>query len=93
MLRAAAVLASTMLAALACGGGQSTSTQASPAAHCAAVAGLTGNVDDKGTAPLASLGTVVVGDEYFAPTCIAGASGTVTLTLHNSGRLLHNFSS
>lgn len=53
---------------------------------------MTGTVNDKGTAQLASVGTVILDDEYFSPTCITGASGTVTLTLHNRGRLLHNFS-
>ena len=86
-------LGAVLLATLACGGGSPTSDHTSPAApKCAAAAGLSNPVNDKGTAPLASTGTVIVGDEYFSPTCLVGASGTVTLTLHNSGRLLHNFS-
>lgn len=90
-LRAGAVLGAALLATLACGGGQS-SDHASPAPNCAEVAGLTAPVNDKGTAALASTGTVIVDDEYFAPTCLTGANGIVTLTLHNRGRLLHNFS-
>ena len=88
----ACVLTAALLATIACGGGQSTSGQSSPAPRCAAETGLTGAVNDKGAAPMASLGTVIVDDEYFSPTCITGARGTVVLTLHNRGRLLHNFS-
>lgn len=91
-LRAGAVLAAALLATLACGGGSPTSDQASPALNCGVVAGLSAPVNDKGTAPLASTQTVIVDDEYFLPTCLTGANGTVTLTLHNRGRLLHNFS-
>lgn len=90
-LRAAVVLASTLLASLACGGGQA-SDQTSPAPHCAALAGLSAPVNDKGVVALASTRTVIVDDDFFSPTCLTGASGTVTLTLHNRGRLLHNFS-
>ena len=91
LVRAGVVLASTLLASVACGGGQ-TSDQTSPAPHCAAATGLSAPVNDKGTAALASTGTVIVDDEYFSPTYLTGASGTVILTLHNRGRLLHNFS-
>jgi hypothetical protein len=90
-LRASGVLAAALLATFACGGGE-TSDHSSPAPHCAALASLTGTVNDRGTAALSSAGTVMVDDEYFSPTCITGASGSVTLTLHNRGRLLHNFS-
>ena len=90
-LRAGLVLAAALLATIACGGGQSTD-QSSSALTCAAVAGLPGAVNDKGTASVAATGTVTVDDEYFSPTCLTGASGTVTLTLHNRGHLLHNFS-
>ena len=90
-LRAGAALGAALLATIACGGGQ-TSDHASPAPSCAAVAGLTEPVINRGTAPLASTGTVIVGDQYFSPTCLTGATGTATLTLRNDGRLLHNFS-
>lgn len=90
-LRAGVVLAAALLATLACGGGQA-SDQSSSATTCAAVAGLPGAVNDKGTASLAATGTVIVDDEYFSPTCLTSASGTVTLTLHNRGHLLHSFS-
>ena len=90
-LRASAAIGAALLATLACGGGQS-SHQASSAVTCAAVGGLPGAVNDHGTASLAATGIVTVDDEYFSPTCLTGASGTVTLTLHNRGHLLHNFS-
>ena len=89
--RASVVLTTALLATLACGGGPSTD-QSSSAPTCAALAGLPGAVNDKGTASLAATGTVTVDDEYFSPTCLTGASGIVALTLHNRGRLLHNFS-
>jgi len=91
-LRAAVVLAAAALATVACGGGQDTGLSSSPTPTCAAVAGLPGQVNDKGIAALAATGTVTVDDLYFSPTCLTGASGTVTLTLHNRGHLLHNFS-
>ena len=90
-LRAGLALAAALLATVACGGGQPTD-QSSSAPTCAAVAGLPGAVNEKGTASLAATGTVTVDDEYFSPTCLTGASGIVSLTLHNRGRLLHNFS-
>lgn len=95
LVRAVALVAAGLIALAGCGGGQNsgaTSGQTSPAPSCAAVAGLTGAVNDKGTASLASVSIVIVDDEFFLPTCISGASGTVMLTLHNRGRLLHNFS-
>ena len=91
-LRAGVVLAAALLATIACGGGPDTGTSSSSTLNCAAVAGLAGQVNDKGTAVLAATGTVTVDDLYFSPTCLTGASGTVTLTLHNRGHLLHNFS-
>jgi hypothetical protein len=83
------VLCTALLATLACAGG-ATSDNESSSPNCAAVAKLTAPVIDKGTAPLVSTGTVIVGDLYFSPTCLTGAAGTVTLTLRNTGRLLHN---
>lgn len=91
-LRAAVFLAAAALATVACGGGQDSGLSSSPAPTCAAVAGLPGQVNDKGSAALAAIGTVTVDDLYFSPTCLTGASGTVTLTFHNRGHLLHNFS-
>ncbi len=90
-LRAGAALSAALLATIACAGGQ-TSDHASAAPNCAAVSGLSAPVIDKGTAPLPPTGNVIVGDQYFSPTCLTGATGTVTLTIHNGGRLLHNFS-
>lgn len=90
-VRAGVVLAAALLATIGCGGGQDTGPSSS-VPNCAAVAGLPGQVNDKGTAALAVTGTITVDDLYFSPTCLTGASGTVTLTLHNRGRLFHNFS-
>ena len=91
-VRAGVVLAAAVLAIVACGGGQDTGLSSSSSPTCAAVAGLPGQVNDKGSAALAATGTVTVDDLYFSPTCLTGASGTVTLTFHNRGHLLHNFS-
>ncbi len=51
-------------------------------------------VEDKGTEP-ASGDTVEVeaGDSFFDATCTSGVTaGTVTVTVHNAGQQLHNFS-
>jgi hypothetical protein len=88
-LRAGAALGAALLVSLACTGGATSDTESS---SCTAVAKLAEPVIDRGIAPLASTGTVQVGDQYFSPTCLTGATGTVTLTLHNGGRQLHNFS-
>lgn len=88
-LRAGAALGAALLVALGCTGGATSDTDSS---SCTAVAKLTEPVIDRGTAPLASTATVQVGDQYFSPTCLTGATGTVTLTLHNVGRQLHNLS-
>ena len=91
-LRAGVFLAAAALATVACGGGHDTGLSSSSSPTCATVSGLPGQVNDKGTAALAATGTITVDDLYFSPTCLTGASGTVTLTLHNRGRLLHNIS-
>ncbi|TAK77386.1 MAG: hypothetical protein EPO16_05550 [Dehalococcoidia bacterium] len=37
--------------------------------------------------------TVEAGDFFFAPTCVTGVQqGTVSVTVRNSGRILHNIS-
>ena len=66
----------------------------SAAAACPASAGLTGAVDDRGTAAAGgSIIAIGVGDSYFEPTCVTGVpSGAVTLTLKNTGASLHNIS-
>ena len=84
------VLAAALLVTIGCGGGQGTGPSSS-GPNCAAVAGLPGQVNDKGTSALAATGTVTVDDLFFSPTCLTGASGTVTLTLRNRGHILHNF--
>ena len=89
-MRAVMVMATALIVAIACGGGQDTGPSSS-GPTCAAVAGLPGQVNDKGTAAVAATGTVTVDDLFFSPTCLSGASGTVTLTLRNRGHILHNF--
>jgi plastocyanin len=61
---------------------------------CPAGSGLSGNIADHGAAAAAgSRLQVETGDSFFAPTCQTGVrAGTVTLVVHNSGRILHNLS-
>ena len=50
--------------------------------------------DDHGTEQASGSGTVelVAEDLYFEPTCLTGvAAGTVTVTITNQGKSLHNF--
>lgn len=49
-------------------------------------------MNDKGSASVLSTPQVDAGDFYFTPTCLTGANGSITLVIHNSGRILHNFS-
>jgi plastocyanin len=62
------------------------------AGGCAAAAGLTGPIEDRGTAE-ASGGTLALdASEFaFAPTCVeAGAGETLEVTVTNTGSALHN---
>jgi plastocyanin len=101
--RLLAVAALLALAASACGGGggsgQSTppvasATTAGGAGRCPAGSGLRGSVNDHGAAAAAGPQlTILAGDSFFTPTCQTGVrAGTVTLVVHNSGRILHNLS-
>lgn len=87
------VLLAVAVAAIACGGGSSASPQSS-AQSCADLAGLSGRVNDRGSA--AATGTtldVQADDFFFAPTCETEVSaGTVTLIVQNVGGALHNVS-
>ena len=64
------------------------------AGGCAAAAGLTGPIEDRGTAE-ASGGTLALdASEFafaFAPTCVeSGAGETLEVTVTNTGSALHN---
>ncbi len=79
-------------------GQTSATTAAAGAANgsqgCPAASGLRGNVADHGTAAASgSKLQIQAGDSFFAPTCQTGVqAGTVTLVVHNSGKILHNLS-
>lgn len=75
------------------GVGSGLASSASPAS-CAAVGRITGQLDDRGARPASGSSLVVsAGDSYFSPTCLTGVpAGTVTLTITNTGRALHNVS-
>lgn len=85
------------------GSGATSSTSPSAAsregdsgASCKELAGFAaGNqVLDKGAEPASGPeASVEAGDFFFRPTCTTGASsGTVNLTVHNTGQALHNVS-
>jgi len=77
----------------ACGGGISSPSPAR-SAKCPVGVPFDGTVDDHGALTLTGpSGAVEAGDAFFAPTCLTGApSGTLTLTVKNTGKLLHNVS-
>jgi hypothetical protein len=85
-------LTAVALLALACGSGGGSS--AVPAGtRCTDLFSFTGKVDDRGSAQLQGTAAALeAGDIFFSPTCVTGASGTVKLTVKNTGRLLHNIS-
>ena len=84
--------------ALACGtagssGGDQGSAPSTAAPSCSDLVHFTGTVNDKGTAAIqGSASAVEVNDIFFSPTCLTGTTGTVTVTLTNKGKLLHNIS-
>jgi plastocyanin len=107
LLALATLLTPTAGACAGGGGGQSAApttgqtsatTAAAGAANgsqgCPAASGLRGNVADHGTAAASgSKLQIQAGDSFFAPTCQTGVqAGTVTLVVHNSGKILHNLS-
>lgn len=60
---------------------------------CRARAGLTGKVSDQGTTQVAGPAIQLEADNFFfAPTCVAVAPGTLTVTVKNDGTALHNLS-
>lgn len=65
---------------------------AAAARPCKEAAGFTVDVQDHGSEPVTgATATIDAGDFFFAPTCATGAvTGTITLTVHNSGGALHN---
>src|SRR6266849_3141788 len=80
------------LALVACGGSGSGSSSSAASQKCADLGLITGSLSDHGTAPISSPPVLQANDVYFSPSCLTGASGTVTLQITNRGRLLHNFS-
>jgi len=61
---------------------------------CAAAAGLSGPIEDRGTAKAAGGAITLDATEFaFSPTCVeAGAGETIEVTITNSGSALHNLS-
>jgi plastocyanin len=69
-------------------------TTAAVSGKCPASAGLPSNVNDHGAAAASgSQLSIEAHDSFFSPTCMTGVpSGTVTLKVHNAGKILHNMS-
>lgn len=87
---------SAAAAVAACGGAStsSSSTASTQPASCQQLGGISGSVDERGNAA-ATGATIAVGagDSFFKPTCTTAVhQGTVTVTIHNGGSALHNFS-
>lgn len=84
----------TVVAVLASACGAGGGSSAVPAGtRCTDLFSFTGNVDDRGSAQLQGTAvTLEAGDIFFSPTCVTRASGTVKVTVKNTGRLLHNIS-
>jgi plastocyanin len=85
----------------ACSSGNEGSTEAAsgttgPAAvsSCAAAAGLSGPIEDRGTAESSGGAITLDASEFaFSPTCIEAAAGeTLEVTVTNGGSALHNLS-
>ena len=100
IFRVLGCLAVLVLTAAACSsGGEATSQSPSPAAspttgaECATLAGLSGTVQDHGTAAVSGTSVEIdAGDFFFDPTCLTASSpATVTVTVTNTGNALHNF--
>jgi plastocyanin len=98
--RRLALIAVMALAGVACGGSGSSSSPTSPAspraaatsATCPASAPIPTPAHDHGAAAATgSTLSIEASEFFFAPTCITDLSaGTVTLSVHNAGRALHN---
>lgn len=69
-------------------------TTAAASGTCPASTGLPPSTNIHGTiAASGSQLSIEAGDFFFSPTCVTGVhSGTITLTVHNSGVTLHNVS-
>jgi plastocyanin len=104
--RSLAGLAALILTAASCGGGGGgATTSGSPAGasptpaassnggDCAKLAGLSGTVQDHGTAMVSRASVeLAAGDFFFEPTCLTASSpATITVTVMNTGSALHNF--
>ena len=85
----------------ACSSGNEGSSEAAsgtgdPAAGstCAAAAGLSGPIEDRGTAETSGGAITLDASEFaFSPTCIEAAAGeTLEVTVKNGGSALHNLS-
>jgi plastocyanin len=98
-------LAVLVLVAVACGssgggaasapsatGESPTPTSEAGGGACASLAGLSGAVEDHGTVALSGDSIEIdAGDFFFDPTCVtASSSGTITVTVTNTGNALHN---
>ncbi len=70
------------------------STTSAASGGCPATAGLPANVNVHGTAVASGNRlSIEASDSFFSPTCVTRVkSGFVTLTVHNSGQVLHNVS-
>ena len=103
--RAAAVAIVAAIATATCGNSpppeassasaaESSSGGASGSGSCPSTVSFTPQVDDHGVAAASGASiALTAGDSYFSPTCMTAVSaGTVTLTIHNGGVLLHNIS-
>jgi plastocyanin len=88
------IVALLALGIAACGGGHGSSSTKSSSTSCATKAGATGAVSDTGSkAATGSTVDVQALDVKFSPTCTTSVpAGVVTLTVHNSGSMLHNVS-
>ena len=77
-----------------CSGGKRSVTASATTASCASAAGLGGTVSDHGSAAAGGSSlAITAGDFFFAPTCESKVpTGTVSLTVRNSGQTLHNVS-
>lgn len=82
------------VAVAACGGGGSTKSGGSSGGSCASRAGVTGAVNDTGSRIASgAAASVDAQDVKFTPSCTTGVpAGTFSLTVTNTGSLLHNVS-
>jgi len=74
-------------------GGSATATTSPAGGNCAKLAGLSGTVQDHGTAAVSGTSVEIeAGDFFFDATCLTASSpGTIKVTVTNAGNALHNF--